>query len=145
MAHRSGIRSNRKPHMVEHVSVREVWTRLQQQPEAQLCDVRTDLEWREVGVPDLSTAGKQPLFISWQQAPMMQLNAHFIQQLDAAGLDRDAPLYFICRSGARSQAAAEAAQAAGYRSVYNVAEGFEGRPGAYAGWSAQGLPSKRPE
>jgi rhodanese-related sulfurtransferase len=76
----------------------------------------------------------------------MQRNASFLDHLQQAGLKPETPVYFICRSGARSLAAAQAAAAAGYKSVYNVAEGFEGPPnadghrGEVAGWKAAGLP-----
>ena len=53
---------------------------------------------------------------------------------------------FLCRSGVRSIAAAEAATAAGFTS-YNVLEGFEGEPDAYGdrvlnGWKNRHLPWK---
>ncbi len=127
--------------MIENVSAKDSWAALQAQPNARLCDVRTDHEWRNVGVPDLSALGKQTVFASWALAPAMQPNPRFIAELAEAGLKQDDVIYFICRSGARSHAAAEAARAAGYRHVFNVAEGFEGRPGAYPGWAAQGLPA----
>ncbi|MCB1431460.1 MAG: rhodanese-like domain-containing protein, partial [Alphaproteobacteria bacterium] len=52
----------------------------------------------------------------------------------------------ICRSGARSAAAASALTAAGYTNAWNVAEGFEGdkdpdgHRGTIGGWKAAGLP-----
>ena len=52
---------------------------------------------------------------------------------------------FLCRSGVRSVAAAQAATAAGLGPAYNVLEGFEGDVGAdghrgHSGWRAAGLP-----
>ena len=41
-------------------------------------------------------------------------------------VDKEALVMFICRSGARSHAAAAAAAAAGYTQCYNVLEGFQG-------------------
>jgi rhodanese-related sulfurtransferase len=131
--------------MIDDIPARECWAALQAQPAAALCDVRTEQEWRTVGVPDLAPIGKRTVFASWALAPAMQPNARFVEELAAAGLRHDDPVYFICRSGARSAAAAQAAQAAGYRHVFNVAEGFEGRPGAYPGWAAQGLPARELE
>ena len=60
-------------------------------------------------------------------------------------LDRQAPVYFICRSGVRSVAAAEAATAAGWPQSHNVLEGFEGphdaqHHRAVSGWKVAGLP-----
>lgn len=129
--------------MIENVPVKTVWEALSTQPGAVLCDVRTDVEWQQIGVPDLSAIGKQTLLVSWQVAPTMQPNSQFLVQLAASGVTHATPIYFMCRSGARSLAAAEAAHAAGYRAVFNAAEGFEGRPGAYLGWAAQGLPTSR--
>ena len=63
------------------------------------------------------------------------------------GCDREAPVAFLCRSGVRSVAAAEAATAAGFARAYNVADGLRGRrwtpPATGAtlgGWKAAGLP-----
>ena len=39
--------------MVENVPPGRVWEALQNDPNAQLVDVRTDVEWQFVGVPDL--------------------------------------------------------------------------------------------
>ena len=70
----------------------------------------------------------------------------FLGALGRAGLRPEAPVAFRCRSGGRSMAAAEAATAAGYRTAYNVAGGFEGPPdgaghrGTTRGWKAAGLP-----
>jgi rhodanese-related sulfurtransferase len=130
--------------MIENVLAQDAWAALQVQPNAVLCDVRTEQEWRTVGVPELASIGKQTVFASWALAPAMQPNAGFLDELAAAGLKHDDHVYFICRSGARSAAAAEAALAAGYLHVFNVAEGFEGRPGAYLGWIRQGLPARQP-
>jgi rhodanese-related sulfurtransferase len=132
--------------MIEDIEADKVWEALKADPNAQLCDVRTDAEWNFVGVPDLQEIGRETVLIPWQLYPTMQRNASFLDHLQQAGLTPDTPVYFICRSGARSLAAAQAAAAAGYKSVYNVAEGFEGPPnadghrGEVAGWKAAGLP-----
>lgn len=132
--------------MIEDVEAGKVWQALKDDPRAQLCDVRTDAEWNFVGLPDLQEIGREPTLIPWQVYPSMQRNAAFVDHLQQAGLTPDMPIYFICRSGARSMAAAQAAAAAGYSHVYNVAEGFEGPPdsaghrGTVAGWKAAGLP-----
>jgi rhodanese-related sulfurtransferase len=132
--------------MVENVAPTQTWEALQADETAHLVDVRTDVEWNFVGVPDLNVAGKKTLLIPWQVYPTMQRNQSFEDNLRYAGLTADHTIYFICRSGARSMAAAEAAQAAGFPSVFNVADGFEGPPdvrghrGGTAGWKADGLP-----
>jgi rhodanese-related sulfurtransferase len=132
--------------MVENVPPVQVWEALRTDPKAQLVDVRTDAEWNFVGLPDLSSVGKQVVPVQWQVYPSMQHNTAFAAQLKEAGFSRDHHIYFICRSGQRSLAAAEAAQAAGFPHSYNVAEGFEGTVDAHghrgevAGWKAKGLP-----
>ena len=124
--------------MAENVLSEAAWEALRSDPQARLVDVRTEAEWRGVGVPDTSQAGQRPVLLPWQFSPA-QRNPDFVYGLREAGLTSEQTLYFICRSGARSQAAAEAAHAAGYQHVYNVADGFEGGRGV-AGWKAKGLP-----
>ena len=132
--------------MVDNINPRDVYDALCSDPAAQLVDVRTDAEWTYVGLADLGAAGKQPALIPWQIFPAMQVNTAFIDQLKAAGATPDHALYFICRSGVRSLAAAQAAIEAGFPRAYNVADGFEGPPdaaghrGQMAGWKADGLP-----
>ncbi|WP_428376608.1 rhodanese-like domain-containing protein [Lichenicoccus sp.] len=132
--------------MVEDVAPQQTWEALTANPDAQLVDVRTDAEWTYVGLPDLETLDRQVLLIMWQAFPSGAPNPHFLQQLGAAGLAPDQDIYFICRSGARSLAAAEAARSIGFARVFNVADGFEGPPDAHghrggvAGWKASGLP-----
>ena len=135
--------------MVQNVAPTQTWEALAQDPAARLVDVRTDMEWTTIGVPDLTGAGKEAILISWQVAPAMQRNPGFEAQLRDAGLEPDHKIYFLCRSGVRSMAAAEAALAAGYKHAFNIADGFEGPPdssgqrGTTAGWQADQLPWKR--
>lgn len=132
--------------MVQNVPPVQTWEALKGTAEAQLVDVRTDAEWNFVGVPDLAPAGKQAVLIPWQVYPAMNRNEAFEDQLRKVGFTPDHHIYFICRSGVRSLAAAQAARDAGFPNVYNVADGFEGPPnadghrGATAGWKADGLP-----
>ena len=115
-----------------------------------LIDVRTQAEWTYVGVPDLSSLGKAPLFLEWQSFPSMQVDSRFIARLsnmlETAGVRRGAPLVFICRSGGRSRQAAVAMTSAGWAPCFNVSDGFEGpldprrQRSAVSGWKADGLP-----
>ena len=106
---------------------------------ATLVDVRTRAEWDWVGrVP-------KSVEIEWVSYPGNRPNVDFAQQL-LAQLPIDKPLMFICRSGARSHAAALAAQSAGFATCFNVLQGFEGDKDAQShrnsvgGWRAAGLP-----
>jgi len=125
----------------------QAWELLLSNPAAILVDVRTEAEWRFVGVPDSSDTGREPVFIEWVNYPEGARNPHFVDQLREAGIaaETGAPLVFLCRSGQRSIGAATAATAAGMGPAYNVLEGFEGAPGAdghrgVTGWKAAGLP-----
>jgi rhodanese-related sulfurtransferase len=127
------------------VTARQAFEALQGNPSAVLVDVRTTAEWSFVGVPRLA-APQQPLFVEWQAYPTMQTNARFVAELQQKGVMPGRPVYFLCRSGARSKAAAIAATAAGLGPAYNVAGGFEGpidgegHRGGVDGWKAAGLP-----
>ncbi len=132
--------------MVEDVAPARVWAALLEDPDAVLVDVRTDAEWNFVGLTDLAAAGKQPVLISWQAFPAMAVNPAFVAQMQDAGITPEHRVFFLCRSGARSLAAARAAIAAGYPNSFNIADGFEGpvdaegHRGLVAGWKAEGLP-----
>ena len=109
-------------------------------PNARLIDVRTRPEWEYVGhVPG-------SILIEWMTYPTGTRNPRFLDELQAAAADLDAPLLFFCRSGQRSDSAARAAAAAGYTMAFNMLEGFEGpkdaegHRGTLSGWRKAGLP-----
>ncbi len=128
------------------VSVREAWDMLEKEPGAVLVDVRTDPEWRYVGLPDLSELEKRTVCVNWQTYPDLELNPDFADDIEIRGIGPDRTLLIICRSGVRSRDAAVALTARGYTRCYNVAGGFEGphdadrHRGARDGWKAAGLP-----
>lgn len=128
------------------VTPEEAYRALERDPSAQIVDVRTQPEWSFVGLPDLRATGRQPLLVEWQAYPAMEVNADFAAQAERAGAAKGRPLYFLCRSGARSRAAAVAMTAAGFGPCYNIAGGFEGDRDAEGhrarknGWKAAGLP-----
>jgi rhodanese-related sulfurtransferase len=128
----------------------EAWETLSRESGAALVDVRTAAEWTYVGLPDLSGTKSPLLRVEWQTYPSNEVNPAFVATVDEAlrraGSPPDAPVFFLCRSGVRSAAAAAAMTAAGYSRCYNVAGGFEGRPdesghrGSVEGWKAAQLP-----
>jgi len=112
---------------------------LVQSGQATLVDVRTAEELHYVGrVPGA-------LHIEWAKGREEVRNDRFLEQL-AEAVPPDRQVLFLCRSGARSVSAAKAATAAGYRSAWNILQGFEGpldtqkQRGRIGGWRAAGLP-----
>ncbi len=130
----------------------EAMTRLTEDPEAVLIDVRTRPEWAYVGIVDLGDLPNPFLMVEWQSWPDMTENPRFIDMVMEQLWGRaPATLLFLCRSGARSLKAAAAVQAhldqigqAG--TCLNVLGGFEGdkdangHRGTKNGWKAAGLP-----
>jgi rhodanese-related sulfurtransferase len=135
---------------IEDVSVTDVWDRLASDVKSVLIDVRTRAEWAYVGLPDLSGIGKQVMMVEWQTFPDNRIDPGFVanmkEALDAAGVEKGAELFFICRSGGRSRMAAVVMVEAGYACCRNVAQGFEGpldaarHRGRVSGWKVAGLP-----
>ncbi|WP_076260920.1 rhodanese-like domain-containing protein [Intrasporangium flavum] len=127
------------------VTPEQAWAALRDEPGAVLVDVRTSAEWSYVGLPDLAEVGKDVVLVEWQSYPDGRVNERFVDDLAAAGVGKEQPVYFLCRSGVRSVSAAEAATAAGWAQSRNVLEGFEGphdaqRHRAVSGWKVAGLP-----
>lgn len=128
----------------------EAWSLLESNASAILVDVRTKAEWAFIGVSDLSALGKEVLFVEWQKFPDLAHNAGFADELRSGlsnlGANTDTPLLFICRSGHRSKMAAMEMTKQGFKSCFNIAEGFEGdlnnerQRGKVGGWKVAGLP-----
>ena len=128
------------------VSPEQCYAHLKHFDDSTLIDVRTQAEWQFVGVPDLRSIEHELELVSWKHYPAMNNNEQFAQQLEASAPDKDAPLFFLCRSGGRSLDAAICATELGYKHCFNVAGGFEGEPdgtakrGTRSGWKAASLP-----
>jgi rhodanese-related sulfurtransferase len=127
------------------LSPQATWDLLVENPQAVLVDVRTSAEWSYVGIPDLASIGKEVKLVAWVEFPQMEKNQDFVAHVRSVASDTDAPLLFICRSGVRSIAAAEAMTHNGFTACYNVLEGFEGdkndqgQRNSIGGWRFIGL------
>ncbi len=118
--------------IVDELSPDDSWRALQATEDAVLVDVRSSPEWSIAGRPDLSGIGRKILFVEWQIWPRKTPNLGFISDLlDDLGDQMPSRLFFLCRAGPRSAAAAlefsRQMQARG-QSVHisNIASGFEG-------------------
>jgi rhodanese-related sulfurtransferase len=109
--------------------------------QVQLVDVRTFEERKFVGhVPG-------SVHVPWATGTSLTRNPRFVRELEAklAG-GKEAVVLLLCRSGKRSALAAEAATKAGFTTVFNVLEGFEGEidaqqhRGGSDGWRFHQLP-----
>ena len=126
--------------MIENLTPQQSWDLLQQNSNAVLIDVRTQVEYGFVGHP------LGAIHIPWKEAPDWQVNADFVAQIEAIATDKSAPILLLCRSGQRSVAAANALTEAGYQRAINILEGFEGRlddnrhRGNLDGWRFHQLP-----
>lgn len=137
---------------VDELSPADSFAALERDPDSALVDVRTRPEWAFVGLPDLSGVGRSVATVEWTVFPSMTQNLNFLPELEQAlGGRLPGRLFFICRSGARSLAAARLVaedSARGGRAVRctNVKEGFEGdldaegHRGTIGGWKLAGLP-----
>ena len=94
---------------------------LADQLDAELIDVRTPVEFREVHAANA------------RNVPLDALDPHAVMQQRG---DKEKPLYLICRSGSRGQQAQRKFLDAGYDNVVNVAGGTEA-------WAVAGLPVVR--
>lgn len=128
---------------VKTLQPKEAWEKLQREPSAVLIDVRSSMEYLFVGHP------VGALHIPWLESPEWVPNAQFVAQVRRAvlgGASGGAPILLICRSGVRSLEAGNALIGAGFKEVYNVAEGFEGslddkhHRSAIGGWRYHKLP-----
>lgn len=118
------------------------WQLVQQQL-AVLVDVRSGEQRHFVGhVPG-------SIHVPWATGTALTRNPRFVRELEArlaAHGGKEAVALLLCRSGKRSVLAAQAAEAAGFRHVFNVQEGFEGELDAQQqrghgnGWRYHKLP-----
>ena len=125
---------------------------LSENPRSLLIDVRTRAEWQFVGLPDLGGIRREMRLVEWVVFPEMTPNPSFSNQMrEIIETEKPERICFICRSGARSLAAARVTAELGDVMGHplhctNVLEGFEGdldpegHRGRLNGWKATGLP-----
>jgi len=126
---------------IQHISPKTAYE-MTKNPATYLVDVRSIAEYYLVGHPE--TAINIP-FTFWSETEQKFIpNKNFAEDIKLR-FKSDDVLVFICRSGGRSVIAAQATLSAGFTNVFNVTEGFEGKPDAngyrsIGGWKNSGLP-----
>ncbi len=126
---------------MKHLTPRETWALLQQQPDALFVDVRMEIESLYVGRPP----GVEN--IPWYEYPDLTPDpTAFATAVAREAGDKARTVVLICRSGKRTVDAGHALEAAGFTDVVNVLHGFEGELNDHfhrsttTGWRADGLP-----
>ncbi len=111
---------------INDVSWADFFASIKTDDEAYLIDVRTEEEWKETGITNLQNAKNAHVkLISWMfLKPVTHLNNNFLIELMKEVKNKQAKLYFVCRSGGRSINAAKAAHAAGFKNCFNIKDGF---------------------
>ncbi len=131
----------------DDLNAREVMARLASSRNAILLDVRLGEELDDVGMPNVASF----LHVEWLTMPFGAINPEFVDEVERAGIAKDAEIFVLCRAGSRSKPAANALTEAGFDRVYNVIDGFEGEAdengyrGTRGGWQFEALPWRRPE
>ena len=124
--------------MIKQLASNEIREYLKTQPNCVLLDVRTNNEWEQVGKPDGEIIGLKTYFLSLQFGVERTFNKNFVQEFKNLKITQDKEILTICRSGARSQFAAELLVKENY-TCSNIFDGFEGN-NENIGWKMCGLP-----
>jgi rhodanese-related sulfurtransferase len=134
---------------MRHLTPIQAYEFLKAHPEALFVDCRSEAEYFLVGHPLVDRPTGEPTRpenVCWADEMKLEVNADFVADIERLARSKERPIVIICRSGRRSVFAGEALEAAGYRDVTNVLEGFEGplddryQRGTVSGWRRDGLP-----
>ena len=124
--------------MIKQLASNEIREYLKTQPNCVLLDVRTNNEWEQVGKPNGEIIGLKTYFLSLQFGEERIFNKNFVQEFKNLKITQDKEILTICRSGTRSQFAAELLVKENY-TCSNISDGFEGN-NENIGWKTCGLP-----
>ncbi len=137
---------------VTQISAKDAFNILKNEQNSILVDVRTFEEFKFVGIVDSAEFSDRMALIPWQNFPTMELNPEFANKLEDdlrkifGNAIEEIKIIFLCRTGGRSNAAANHALNLGYKNCYNLISGFEGdlnqhsQRGKINGWKAENLP-----
>ena len=124
--------------MIKQLASKDIKDYLITKPNSVLLDVRTKEEWDTIGKPDGEKIGLKTHFLSIQFGNERIFNENFIQEFKNLKINQDKNILITCRSGARSQFAAELLTKENYTCV-NISDGFEGNQ-ENVGWKKCDLP-----
>ena len=124
--------------MIKQLASKDIRSYLMAEPNSVLLDVRTKEEWDTIGKPNGEKIGLKTYFLSIQFGDERISNENFIQEFKNLKINQDKNILITCRSGARSQFAAELLTKENYTCV-NISDGFEGNQ-ENVGWKKSDLP-----
>ena len=124
--------------MIKQIPSKEIKEYLKKNPKCVLLDVRTEKEWNQNGKPDGNKIGLTTCFLSIQFGDERIFNENFIQEFKNLNIGQDYEILTMCRSGGRSQAAAELLTRENYTCL-NISDGFLGN-NENIGWKKSDLP-----
>jgi len=124
--------------MIKQLASKEIKEYLKIKSNCVLLDVRTNEEWDQIGKPHGMTIGLKTYLLSIQFGEARIFNKNFVQEFKNLNISKDKEILIICRSGSRSQLAAELLTKENYACA-NISDGFEGNH-ENIGWKKCGLP-----
>ena len=124
--------------MIKQLAAKDIKSYLMAESNSVLLDVRTKEEWETIGKPEGEKIGLKTYFLSIQFGNKRIFNENFIQEFKNLAINKDKNILILCRSGARSQFAAELLNKENYTCI-NVSDGFEGNQ-ENVGWKKCDLP-----
>ena len=138
---------------IKQISSNEAFEEINSNVGALLIDVRSELEWKKIGIPDLGDLNERLVLLELQSMPSMEVNQNFLAELEDILSNRNVKnVMFMCKAGVRSQAAAVKSISVLLNAnknirICNVSDGFEGKGfsifgGITSGWKNSGLPWK---
>lgn len=108
-----------------------------------LVDVRTSEEIKTLGSADLTSFGKNVLFIPWVNDLISRdMNEDFLADLEKLVPNKETKIVFMCKAGRRSFSAAMEALGCGYDNCFNMTTGF-GQGVGDSGWKSMNLACKQ--
>ena len=119
---------------IQTISSEDCYKKLNEDQNSYLIDVRSPTEWNIDGIPD-EDSFEGILFKLAIRNEQGTENLNFIEEFKSLEIPKDSNIYFICKSGGRSNLAANMVANEGYKSLFNVEDGFT------LGWKPKGLPS----
>ena len=124
--------------MIKQLAAKDIKSYLMAESNSVLLDVRTKEEWETIGKPEGEKIGLKTYFLPIQFSEERIFNENFIQEFKNLNIGQDHEILAMCRSGGRSQAAAELLTREHY-TCSNISDGFEGNQ-ENVGWKKCDLP-----